>query len=129
MTPLHNACYAGNVTNLDFVELLLEEGADPNIQDYLGATPLRRSLPNAHGAAKFLVNWTTMDVNIIYRAGESILAMARQLIISYSECAASRHNPEQVQDQFLLQQWREIEKILVKRGAHDTGKVLVAGER
>jgi ankyrin repeat protein len=30
-TPLHNACYAGNVTNLDFVELLLEAGADPKL--------------------------------------------------------------------------------------------------
>jgi hypothetical protein len=128
MTPLHNACYAGNVTNLDLVELLLEEGADPNIQDHLGATPLRRSLPNAPGAAKFLLNWPTMDVNIIYRAGESILAMARQLILSYSTLAASRDNPNQVQDQVLLQQWREIEKILAKRGAHDTGKVLWPGE-
>jgi hypothetical protein len=27
-TPLHVACYAGNVTNLDFVELMLEAGAD-----------------------------------------------------------------------------------------------------
>jgi ankyrin repeat protein len=25
-TPLHRACYSGNVTNLDFVEYLLEEG-------------------------------------------------------------------------------------------------------
>jgi ankyrin repeat protein len=38
-TPLHNACSSGNVTNLDFVELLLEEGANPNIQDHLGLTP------------------------------------------------------------------------------------------
>jgi hypothetical protein len=26
--PLHDACYAGAVTNLDFIELLLERGAD-----------------------------------------------------------------------------------------------------
>jgi ankyrin repeat protein len=32
--------WANNVTNLDFVELLLEEGADPNGQDQLGLTPL-----------------------------------------------------------------------------------------
>jgi hypothetical protein len=29
--------------------------------------------------------------------------------------------PEQVKDQFLLQQWREIEEMLVERGATDTG--------
>jgi ankyrin repeat protein len=35
-TPLHNACNWIYVTNLDYVELLLEEGADPNAQDHLG---------------------------------------------------------------------------------------------
>jgi hypothetical protein len=38
-----NACTrhaSGNVTNLDFVELLLEEGTDPNYQDRGGRTQL-----------------------------------------------------------------------------------------
>jgi ankyrin repeat protein len=30
MTPLHTACSWASVTNLEFVELLLEAGADPN---------------------------------------------------------------------------------------------------
>jgi hypothetical protein len=34
MSPLHSACHGDNVTNLDFVEFLLEEGADPNAQDH-----------------------------------------------------------------------------------------------
>jgi hypothetical protein len=120
MTPLHNACYAGNVTNLDLVELLLEEGADPNYQDYLGATPLRRSLPNAPGAAKFLLSWPTTDVNITTRSGDYFLSTVRELIITYFSCAArSPDNPAQYR--FLLQQWHEIEKILIKRGAHDPG--------
>jgi ankyrin repeat protein len=34
-TPLHNACYGGAVTNLDLVQLLLKEGADPNSVDHL----------------------------------------------------------------------------------------------
>jgi hypothetical protein len=121
MTPLHNACYAGSVTNLDFVELLLEEGADPNSQDHFGMTPLRGSLPNAPGAAKFLLNWPTTDVNITTRSGDFFLATVRELIVSYFECAGSPGNPEMVQDHFMLQQWREIEKILVKRDAHDPG--------
>jgi ankyrin repeat protein len=32
-TPLHYACSGGTVTNLDFVELLLKERADPNFKD------------------------------------------------------------------------------------------------
>jgi hypothetical protein len=120
MTPLHNACYAGNVTNLDLVELLLEAGANPNYQDHSGTTPLRRSLPNAPGAAKFLLNWPTTDVNITDRSGDYILSTVRELIITYLSCVArSPDNPEIFQDQFLLQQWEEIEKILIKRGAHD----------
>jgi hypothetical protein len=121
MTPLHNACYAGNVTNLDLVELLLEEGADPNSQDHMGITPLRRSLPNAPGAATFLLNWPTTDANITTRSGDFFLATVRELIVSYFDCAGSPDNPEMVQDQFLLQQWREFEKMLVKKGARDPG--------
>jgi hypothetical protein len=30
-------------------------------------------------------------------------------------------NPDQVRHEFLLQQWREIEEMLVERGATDTG--------
>jgi hypothetical protein len=58
MTPLHKACFSGDVTNLDFVELLLEAGADPNAQDHLGRTPLMWSLPASPGAAKFLLATT-----------------------------------------------------------------------
>jgi ankyrin repeat protein len=37
-TLLHIACSGRNVTNLDFIELLLEEGADPNAQNSIGYT-------------------------------------------------------------------------------------------
>jgi hypothetical protein len=47
MTPLYKACFVGNVTNLDFVEYLLEVGADPNIQEHLGLTPLMYTLLDA----------------------------------------------------------------------------------
>jgi hypothetical protein len=120
-TPLHNACYTGNVTNLDFVEFLLEEGADPNAQNHLGLTPLMFSLSSAPGAAKFLLNWTTTDANITTRSGASFLAKVREIVEYFSERAARPDNPERVQLQFLLQQWREIEEMLVERGAADTG--------
>jgi hypothetical protein len=50
-TPsLYNACIGSNVTNLDFVELLLKEGANPNSQDHWGLTPLLCTVPYAPGA-------------------------------------------------------------------------------
>jgi ankyrin repeat protein len=55
-TPLHHARCTSNVTNLDFVELLLEEGADPNTQDHFGLTPLMSIPTDAPGAAKFLLS-------------------------------------------------------------------------
>jgi hypothetical protein len=43
--PLHIACSSRVVTNLDLVEFLLEEGADPNARDDEGLTPLMHTLP------------------------------------------------------------------------------------
>jgi hypothetical protein len=120
-TPLHKACYEGNVTNLDFVELLLEEGADPNAQNHLGMTPLMCTTPCAPGAATFLLNWPTSDANISAGSGESFLVIVRSLITDFSNTIPHPANPEKVQYQFRLQQWRGIEKMLVERGAHDTG--------
>jgi hypothetical protein len=46
----------------------------------------------------------------------------------FSDEIARPDNPEQVQHHFLLQQWRDIEGMLVERGAHDTGiTIRVAG--
>jgi hypothetical protein len=120
-TPLHHACSTSNVTNLDFVELLLEEGADPNAQEAMGNTPLMGTIPYAPGAAKFLLNWPTTDVTITERAGASFLAMVRLTIQAFSYNGTGPDNPEMVQHQLLLQQWREIEDMLVERGAIDPG--------
>jgi hypothetical protein len=57
MTPLHYACFAAFVTNLDFIELLLEVGADQNAQDRLGMTPLMTTTSVVPRAAKFLLNY------------------------------------------------------------------------
>jgi ankyrin repeat protein len=111
-TPLHNACCGDVVTNLDFVELLLRKGADPNFQDYLGLTPLMSTLRLAPGAAKFLPT----DVNITTQSGGSFLAGVR-VDVKYFR---SDH-PEKVEHQLLLRQWREVEEMLVERGAVDTG--------
>jgi hypothetical protein len=115
-TPMHDACCAAVVTNLDFVELLLKEGADPNVQDNLGLTPLMYTMRLAPGAAKFLLNWPTTDANIITQSGGSFLARVRAAV----KYIRSDH-PERVEDQLVLRQWREIEEMLVERGAVDIG--------
>jgi hypothetical protein len=110
-TPLHKACSAVNVTNLDFVQYLLEVGADPNVQDHRGLTPLMFSGSCAPSAAKFLLNWPTTHVNVTTRSGGSFLDSVRSIITTFSDYT------EKVEGQFLLQQWREVEDMLVKRGA------------
>jgi hypothetical protein len=114
-TPLHDACSWENVTNLDFVELLVKEGADPNIQDYWGATPLMCTTWAAPGAAKFLLNWPTTDANITTQSGTSFWTRVGKAVKYLSNKIALHDNPQQVQHQFLLQQWRGIEEMLVER--------------
>jgi hypothetical protein len=104
ITPLHTACHDGNVTNLDFVELLLKAGADPNTQDHLGLTPLMYTMPNAPGAAKVLLNWPTTDANITTRDGRSFLAVARLAITAISDQIKHPLNPDKIQEEFSLQQ-------------------------
>jgi hypothetical protein len=117
-TPLHNACSSSHVvTNLDFVEHLLEAGADPNARDHTGRTPLMYTMPNAPGAAKFLMNWPTTDANITNGSGESFQSAVRRTLEYFFDKVALPDNPEQVQHNFLLQQWRDIEEMLVERGA------------
>jgi ankyrin repeat protein len=35
-TPLHATCWSGHCTNLDFIQLLLDHGANPNTKNSLG---------------------------------------------------------------------------------------------
>jgi hypothetical protein len=119
-TPLQTACSWDNVTNLDFIEYMLTEGADPNAQDHEGLTPLMYTTALAPGAAKFLLNWPTTDANVTDRYGRSFLAHARRTLKSLSDKISLSDSPEQVQNQFLLQQWIGIEKMLVERSAIDT---------
>jgi hypothetical protein len=125
-TPLHLACNSEAPTNLDFIQLLLENGANPNAQDQKGVTPLMRTPLFAPGAAKFMLEWPTTDVNITARSGASFLAVVREAVAyvsnTFSDQVALPDNPDWwVKDKFVLQQWREIEEMLVERGGHDTG--------
>ena len=77
----------------------------------------------APGAAKFLLNWPTTDANITDRSGVSFLASVKWAVEYNSIKIALPDNPRQIQHQLLLQQWREIEEMLVEKGAADTGIV------
>jgi hypothetical protein len=84
-TPLHSKCHSTTATSLDFIQLLLENGADPNAQDHWGRTPFINTMPWAPGAAKFLLEWPTTDVNITTRSGASFPTMVRETVAYVSE--------------------------------------------
>jgi hypothetical protein len=118
-TPLHLACGSQVTTNLDFIQFLLDNGADPNLKDDFGRTPLMRTITMAPGAAKFLLEWPTTDANITTRSGTSFLALVRGTMMKYAEAKAASNGDYagKVAYPFVLHQWREVEGMLVKRGA------------
>jgi hypothetical protein len=124
-TPLHCACHTNTTTNLDFIELLLEKGANPNAQDQQGMTPLMFTTPNAPGAAKFLLEWPSTDANITTSSGVSFLAAVRDAVEDLSDEVALQDIADRAQHHLLIQQWYEIEEILVARQAVDTGIIAV----
>jgi hypothetical protein len=124
-TPLHRACYSSTTTNLDFIQLLLENGADPNTQDQKGMTPLMYTIKMAPGAAKFLLEWPTTNVNITTSSGASFLAWVRGALKHFSDQIALPDNATRATHKFLYHQWCEIEKMLVEREDVDTGITVV----
>jgi hypothetical protein len=127
MTPLHRACFSAVVTNLDFVEYLLEAGANPNAQDPQGKTPLMYTTPYSPGAAKFLLNWPTTDANIKTQSGQSFLAWVRSTMTIFSDQIGLPDNPDpdRIKQKFLLQQWCGIEDMLLERFAYNTGITVI----
>jgi hypothetical protein len=116
ITPLHHACSSGICTNLDFIQLLLDHGANPNAKDSDGNTPLHYTYPDAPGAAKFLLTYSNKtDPDILTNDGRSFLAVVRSGIAKGAEKARL---PQQL---FLLKQLQEVEQLLNERGALDSG--------
>jgi hypothetical protein len=68
-----------------------------------------------------LIAVTTTDVNITTRSGASFLARVRGAVKYFSAQDAILDNTDRANYQFLLQQWRDIEEMLVEREAVDTG--------
>jgi hypothetical protein len=125
ITPLHGACSGANCTNLDYIQLLLDHGANPNAKNGDGETPLHWTMGNAPGAAKFLLTYSNKtDPDILMNDGRSFLAMVRTGLgkcTAYIRLAAIDPLPEKEKHLFLVKQWKEVEKLLVERGALDSG--------
>jgi hypothetical protein len=117
-TPLHTACCSAGVTNLEFINFLLQSGADPNARNHKGATPLMWTTEWAPNAAKILIEWPTTDVNVVDQKGLSMLTFVRQVLENISGAADSPGNAcRKAEDRLRLQQWLEVEEMLVEKGA------------
>jgi hypothetical protein len=117
-TPLHNACCSAGVTNLEFIDFLLQSGADPNVRNHKGATPLMWTIEWAPSAAKILIEWPATDVNIVDQEGVSVLTLVRKVIETISGAVDKTGNAcRKAEDRFRLQQWLEVEDMLVEKGA------------
>jgi len=123
MTALHVACASYNITNIDYIRLLLECGADPNAKNYEVETPLFYTCKGAPGAARVLMDHDDIDLNVRGkrdRGGNvTFLTLVRGAIAECSTVACS-HPPGsagEAKHLYLAKQWREIERIIVERGA------------
>jgi hypothetical protein len=122
ITPLHIACFSGNCTNLDYIQLLLDHGANPNANS-AGQTPLSFTVPGAPGAAKFLLTYSDKtDPDILTNDGRSFLAMVRTCIADGTSKARLPNSSQPEIMFFQVNQWEEVEKLLVERGALDSGR-------
>jgi len=120
MTVLHKACHSSTHTNLAFIKLLLDNGADPNARNSFGETPIMYTLDYSTGAAKFLLEYSNKtDPNIFTNAGRSLLACLRK---SIKERKARKNRSDKQRDRYLVQQLIDLEAMLVERGAIDNGK-------
>jgi hypothetical protein len=115
-TPLHHACYSDITINLGFIQILLEAGADPNVQDQWGQTPLVHSLMYAPTAAKFVLEWPTTDLDVTQRDGLTFANLVRLTIGDISEMLDDDSN-DPIKYNALLQQWREVEAMLDEKEA------------
>ena len=85
IAPLYFACSSAHCTNLDFIQLLLENGANPNQQTVDGVTPLLHSLEMAVGAAIFVLkfehpNKVEVDPNVRSKFGETLWSRLAQAL-------------------------------------------------
>ena len=72
----------------------------------------------APSAARVLIEWPATDVNIVDRGGVSMLTLVRQVLENISDAADRPGNAcRKAEDLFRLEQWLEVEEMLVEKGA------------
>ena len=135
-SPLFFACSSRRCTNLDFIQLLLEHGANPNQQDIYGHTPLMNTIEMSVSAAIFMLafeheNAVRVDVNIHANDGKTMLGLLRKSIATNTrqrETVVLTGGASPVSDKAwattvpydnLLTQFHEMESLLVGRGAEE----------
>jgi hypothetical protein len=85
IAPLYFACASCSYTNLDFIQLLIENGANPNQQTVDGMIPLMSSIEMAVGAAIFILKFEhekkiEVDPNVRSKWGETVWSMLDKAI-------------------------------------------------
>jgi hypothetical protein len=119
-TPLHTACSSDMATNLEFIDLLLQSGVNPNARNTLGLTLLMCSIKWAPSAAKVLIEWPTTNINIVDQSGRAVLALVRMVIEELSDAMDSLENPRRAEDHFFFSSGVKLKRCWWKRGASDT---------
>ncbi|KAL3907461.1 MAG: hypothetical protein SGARI_003527 [Bacillariaceae sp.] len=87
-----------------------------------GETPLMHSMPSAVGAAKLLVQCKDIDLNIKSRDGRMALPMVQASILDMEKAAGfTRDDDHRTKCLFIGSQLKELEELMVARGAQDNG--------
>lgn len=132
VTPLHRACHSGAVTNLSFIRLLLENGANPNAPSApQGETPLMHTLECAMPAAKLLFTFPSIapiDVNVRSANGSTFLGGVCASASKLKLCLAmGPPSSQKAKIKLMLKQLNQVEEILVGKAAEDGGWIDARG--
>jgi len=123
-TALSIACQSTAITSLHFIKVLLDHGADANLANNAGFTPLMGSVPFAMGAAKYLLTYPSVvpiEINKKAFNGSTFLGCLRNAIkeLQHNLQFPSTAEELQIKRDVLLPQLLEVEQLAVKKGAKD----------
>ena len=140
-SPLHFACASSVVNNIDLVQLFLDSGSNPNQQNLFGETPLMYTMKMAMPVAKLLLTYDSkvpIDVNVRTVNGSTFLGglndCIEQVQRQRNRAAVGIFDPGDekgwtnvAQYDYLLQQTKEVQQLLIERNAIDGGWANTSG--
>ena len=135
--PLFDACYSNQPTNLEFIELLLEHGADRNME-CLGGTAIVGAFDMSLDAIKLLItyehaNCPSIDINKPSSFKATALDLARMNIVKFTrfrdevavtgKVATNCYKTWTTVEPFNvhIEKLKEIEALLLSKGAVEGG--------